>query len=193
MAKGISNRMHLNLPMARRAMDPVGLESRLDDALRVIDRWANSLPFAVVGFHFRRTTNELATANLGATNITWNQVIEDREGWMPSSGSTSSIVVPRERSGLYLLRLSVLWQPAAAFIAPRIQVNGANAITSPDSYLTTIDRATVTTLALLGDGDVITAGITNNSGSPTTVTAFGGDIRSNPYPQIQGWRLALLG
>lgn len=192
MGKGISNRMHLNLPKARRALDVAGIESRLDESLRVIDRWANSLPFAAHGFHFRRTVSEGATPNGAPQTITWTTVVEDRDKWMPIAGTVQSIVVPRESSGLYMLRLSIYWATTVAGLVPWIRRNGA-ALTSSDMFTVATDRDTLVTVATLEDGDVLTAGWTNLSGAARTITAAPGTDLGNPYPEFQAWRIALLG
>lgn len=192
MAKGISNRMHLNLPMFRRATaDIAAVEQRVDESLRNIARWANSLPFAATGFDFWRSTNEAATSASTERVITWTNVIDDREGFMPASGSTQSITVPRELSGLYIFRFTLWFGGAVTGQLPFIRVNG-NAITNAPNYSTTEYMHSTIALQLLQDGDVITAGHRNDSGGSVTVTAFGGASLDAPVPRLQAWRIALL-
>lgn len=191
MAKGISNRTHLNIPQARRAMDVDGLQSNVLDVLRNIDRWANTLPFGSVGFHFTRNTNESATAPATETTITWNNVVQDRENWMPRAGTVSTIVVPRELSGLYVFRYAVYFGGGTSSQYPWIRVNGL-ALTNNDGYTGNQYIPHLVTFAMLNDGDEITAGNTNLSGGNTTIAAGGGGASDALVPSLQAWRISLI-
>jgi hypothetical protein len=182
MAKGYSNRARLSLPPAT--------TTELETITRPLERWANNLPFASVGFYFSRTTNESATANLAATTITWNNAILDHENWMPTAGTVQSIVVPAGLSGLYAFRFAVYWATATTGMIPFLRINGTTILTS-DVFQVANDKASCLAFSMLNDGDVITAGLSNASGSARTITAFGATSLEALLPTLQAWRISL--
>lgn len=187
MARGISRRHQVTIP-AMRARDVTELDARLTDVTRNIERAFNGLPIASTGFHFTRSTNEAATANLAETSVTWNTVVQDRENWMPAAGTVQTITVPRELSGLYLLRFACYWVNSVA-MTPFIRVNG-NAITVEPPIARAY--ASIVGVALLNDGDTITAGVLNQSGANQTITTTAGDTYNHAMPSLQAWRIAVL-
>lgn len=183
MAKGINNRTHLSLP--HRVPDEMA------DITRNLGTWANGLPFGAVGFAFTRNVSEAATVPAATTVITWNNVVADRENWMPIAGTVQSIVVPPGLSGVYSIRFNVYWAVAAAGMEPFIRVNG-NGVTLVEMVTIAVDRVATGAQVLLNDGDVIVAGIFNGSAANKTVTAFAGNPNVGILPSLSAWRISLL-
>jgi len=179
-AQGINNRVRLALPMS-------GSE---EDTRHSLQRWANGLPFGAVGFHFTRASDDSAIANTATGTITWTAVVEDRENWMPATGSTTSITVPAGLSGIYVINCCLAWDTTVTALTPRVEVNGSP-ITTPWSYHLTTDRWEASSTWPLNDGDVLEVKMTNASGAsrtPKFYSAVGDRVR----PYISAWRISLL-
>jgi len=181
MAQGITNRLRLALPITGD-----GTEAR-----RSLMRWANGLPFAAVGFHFARTSDDSAIADTSSANITFNSVSDDKEGWWtPGASTQATFTVPPGLSGIFHLEglIYVGASPAAWQIS--IRVNG-NAVASSDFSHAT-DRRNASATVALQEGDSISLSLVNFSGGNITPTHTAADTNTPETPMFRGYRISLL-
>lgn len=162
-----------------------------EDTRRQLMRWANGLPFGRAGFDFTRSTNDSSVAYLGTATLTWTEVVDDAENWMPSSGSTQTITVPPGLSGMYVFEYHVYWVASVAGVIPYVAVNGST-ITSSDTYTSASTMASRNGLVMLNDGDTITAGFFNASGGALIPARGGGSGLEKVTPRLRMYRISLL-
>lgn len=180
MADGTTNRRALRIRRVERIED-------VDGALRDVEQWARRLPFAACGF---RATAVAAGGNfaIGANIIKYDTFLDNRESWV--FDTAGRVVVPRGKSGLYILNMQVLFGGAdttTAFGGPT--VNGFF-VTQGTQEAVSQDRVQSTAPPyLLQEGDVIGAQINFAAAQAFGQTIITAGIN---YPVLSAWRIALL-
>jgi len=159
-----------------------------------LERWSQTIPVAGFGFVVYRSTNDAAVANNADTPIIFTNVLRDYEGFTKVNASSfSSITVPPNGGGVYMLKGALRLTAAASGVYATIQVTRGGSVYAIGmaQMVSPMNQIQVMALDLLFPGDQIRLLTVNRSGA--AVTPSGGIRSSNTelFPSLAAFRLNL--